>query len=97
MIRRKYAGGGNKITLDGLVLDLSAKEVYYHEQPVVLNRNEYELLFFLISNKNRVVSRQAIAEHLSGDTSELAITRESGHLEESQFALLQPEHITFHY
>jgi DNA-binding response OmpR family regulator len=70
LIRRKYAGGGHTLSMEGLTIDLKAKEVYVKEQPVLLTRNEYELLFFLINNKNRVVSRQAIAEHLSGEASD---------------------------
>jgi DNA-binding response OmpR family regulator len=38
---------------------------------VELTRKEYDLLVFLIANKNRVVSKNAIAEHLSGDDAEL--------------------------
>ncbi|WP_419836263.1 winged helix-turn-helix domain-containing protein [Xanthocytophaga agilis] len=37
---------------------------------MILTKNEYDLLLFLTNNRNQVVSRQAIAEHLSGETSE---------------------------
>jgi DNA-binding response OmpR family regulator len=70
LIRRKYANGGNTLTVEGLIINLKSKEIYFNDQPVVLTKNEYELFFFLINNKNRVVSRQAIAEHLSGEASE---------------------------
>ena len=36
-----------------------------------LTRKEYELLLFLTSNKGRVVSKNAIAEHLSGDMADM--------------------------
>ena len=32
-----------------------------------LTKSELDLLFFLVANKNRVVSKNAIGEHLSGD------------------------------
>jgi DNA-binding response OmpR family regulator len=67
LIRRKYAQGNNVLTINGLKIHLPSKETDFHGQPVGLTRNEYDLLFFLLTNKGRVVSRQAIAEHLSGE------------------------------
>lgn len=37
----------------------------------MLTRTEYELLLFFIGNKNRVVSKASIAEHLSGDMADV--------------------------
>jgi DNA-binding response OmpR family regulator len=42
-----------------------------NDKEIDLTRMEYALLVFLIANKNRVVSKNAIAEHLSGDDAEL--------------------------
>ena len=38
---------------------------------LVLTVKEYELLLFFITNKNRVLTKQAIAEHLWGDNVDL--------------------------
>ena len=35
--------------------------------PLTLTLKEYELLVFFIANKNRVLTKQTIAEHLWGD------------------------------
>lgn len=67
IIRRKYATSSNTIEFDKLKLDLLLKAVTYSDQPLLLTKNEYELLLFLLTNKNRVVSRQAIAEHIYGE------------------------------
>lgn len=67
LIRRKYAGGNNLLTVGDLAIDLKAKAVTCSGQPVILTKHEYDLLFFMVTNKGRVVSRQAIAEHLTGD------------------------------
>lgn len=67
VMRRKYANGGDQIECNGLKIDLVAKVAFYKETPLQLTRHEYNLLFFLVTNKKRVISRQAIAEHLSGD------------------------------
>ena len=37
-----------------------------NDQPVELTRKEYDLLLYMAYNKNRVLSKNAIAEHLSG-------------------------------
>ncbi|CAN5335493.1 response regulator transcription factor [soil metagenome] len=71
VIRRKHFDGQNKITFHEISIDLHGKSVKINEDLVELTRKEYELLLFLISNKNRVASKNAIAEHLSGDDAEL--------------------------
>ncbi len=67
IIRRKYARGAKYIEYNDLKIDPAGKLVYYHETPVQLTRHEYALLLFMVTNKGRVISRQAIAEHLSGE------------------------------
>ena len=67
LIRRKYAGGSNILEFEKLELDLSLKTLKYNSEPVSLTKNEFEVLLFLLTNKNRVVSRQAIAEHIYGE------------------------------
>lgn len=71
VIRRKRFDGNNKITFNEIEVDLLGKIVVVNNQTIELTRKEYDLLIFLISNKNRVVSKNAIAEHLSGDDAEL--------------------------
>ena len=71
VIRRKRFDGNNKITFHEIVIDLPGKQVHVNGHAVDLTRMEYDLLTFLVSNKNRVVSKNAIAEHLSGDNAEL--------------------------
>lgn len=72
LIRRKYAEGNATIDLDVLQIDLTSHTVTAAGQPVSLSKIEYELLLFLVTNKNRVVSRQAIAEHLYDGPSDQA-------------------------
>lgn len=38
---------------------------------VALTKSEYELLLFFISNKERVISKSAMAEHLSGEMADM--------------------------
>jgi DNA-binding response OmpR family regulator len=34
---------------------------------IILNRKEYDILLYFISNKNRLVSKTSLAEHIWGD------------------------------
>ena len=59
------------MTSNGVVIDLLKKQVSINEKLVALTRTEYELLLFFISNKGKVVSKAAIAEHLSGEMADM--------------------------
>lgn len=72
IIRRKSFGGKNNIIFDELEVDIQEKLVKVHNHVIDLTRKEYELLIYFISNKNRVISKGAIAEHLWGDDMDLS-------------------------
>lgn len=71
LIRRKDFSASNTLLSNGVVIDLLKKSVTVNGIPVVLTRTEYELLLFFISNKEKVVSKAAIAEHLSGEMADM--------------------------
>ena len=66
LIRRKYGQGNNLLSAGALSMDLQARSTRLHNTALTLTKNEYDLLLFLVTNKNRVISRQAMAEHLFG-------------------------------
>lgn len=72
IIRRKSFDGKNTIVFEELTLDLFDKTVKVHNKVIDLTRKEYDLLLYFISNKNRVISKGAIAEHLWGDDMDIA-------------------------
>jgi DNA-binding response OmpR family regulator len=53
-------------------LDLLEKTVKVRNRLIDLTRKEYDLLLYFISNKNKVISKGAIAEHLWGDNMDMA-------------------------
>jgi DNA-binding response OmpR family regulator len=71
VIRRKRFDGNNTLKFNALSIDLLGKTISVNSKTVDLTRKEYDLLLFLVSNKNRVVTKNAIAEHLSGDDAEI--------------------------
>ena len=70
LIRRKYAEGASTLEVGILKVDLPSRVVLSAGQPIALSKIEFNLLLFLMTNKNRVVSRQAIAEHIHDGPSE---------------------------
>lgn len=67
IIRRKNFDGNNIIKVNDIVVDLNASEVKVNHQLLQLTKKEYDLLLFLVFNKNRVLTKESIAEHLWGD------------------------------
>lgn len=72
IIRRKTFGGSNQLLFNEITIDLLSKEVKVGKQPVKLTRKEYALLLYFLANKGKVVSKNAIAEHLWGDGIDMA-------------------------
>lgn len=71
VLRRKNFGSQNKVSFGALKIDLPAKTVLVNDQNVALTRKEFDLLLFLVSNKNKIISKTALAEHLSGDMADM--------------------------
>lgn len=72
IVRRKSFGGNNEIVLDELTLDLSDRTLKSKDEIISLTRKEYDLLLYFLSNKNMVVTKEAIVEHLWGDEIDMA-------------------------
>jgi DNA-binding response OmpR family regulator len=71
LIRRKVFQGSNKVVFRELTIEVQSQVVKLNGDTLVLTRKEYDLLLFLISNKGRIISKNAIAEHLSGDMADM--------------------------
>jgi DNA-binding response OmpR family regulator len=72
IIRRKSFDGKNTITFDELQINLNEKQALVNGTALDLTKKEYELLLYFISNKNKVITKSAIAEHLWGDNMDIA-------------------------
>lgn len=71
VIRRKQFNNSNIIEQNEIKIDVPGKTVSVKNKPVNLTKKEFELLLFFIGNKNRVISKGALAEHLSGDIADM--------------------------
>jgi DNA-binding response OmpR family regulator len=71
VIRRRRFDGSGIFTLNEFGFDTLSKVVAIHGKQVDLTRTEYDLLLYLVTNKNKVISKNAIAEHISGEEAEI--------------------------
>lgn len=71
LLRRRNFTANNLLQSGSIQIDLTSKEVKVGPTVIDLTKTEYELLLFLIENRKRVVSKSALAEHLSGDMADM--------------------------
>jgi len=71
LIRRRSFSSNNILHSNGIYIDLLSNQISINGKEIILTRTEYELLLFFIGNKNKVISKSSIAEHLSGDMADM--------------------------
>jgi DNA-binding response OmpR family regulator len=71
LIRRKNFSNDNITKAGNITIDLLSKEASVNNVKIELTKTEFELLIFLIENKNRVISKSSMAEHISGDMADM--------------------------
>lgn len=72
VLRRRNFEGNKEIVIGKMAIRPEQQEVRIGQMLLTLTRKEYDLLLFFISNKNRVVTKESIAEHLWGDGADAA-------------------------
>jgi len=71
LLRRESPHKNTLLTIDTLVLDTSSREVTVDGLPVKLSLSEFDLLEILLQNKNIVLTRYQLNEHLCRDYNNL--------------------------
>ncbi len=73
IFRRSKLGGFDEVVFNEIKIEIHQLLVKINNQVLDLTKKEFDLLLFLLTNKNRVLGKQAIAQHLWGDyTDDLA-------------------------
>jgi DNA-binding response OmpR family regulator len=67
LARRRHFDGANELIFNEIKINTDSSEVFINEKIIDLTRKEYEILVYFIVNKNKVITREAIAEHVWGD------------------------------
>jgi len=60
----RYRGVATKVRYKGLLLDRKAMSVTLYEEPVKLTTLEYNLIEYLIKNRNRVIPREELIKEI---------------------------------
>ncbi|MDR1130412.1 MAG: response regulator transcription factor [Prevotellaceae bacterium] len=72
VLRRKQMDGKQTVALGDLSVDFVQRQVLVNNRLLKLNRKEFDMLSFFIINKNRLITKEALAEHVWGDDMDLA-------------------------
>jgi DNA-binding response OmpR family regulator len=72
VLRRRNFDGNNEIVVNEITIHPNDKAVKIKDSTLTLTKKEYDLLLFLVVNKNKVITKESIAEHLWGDEMDMA-------------------------
>ena len=71
-IRRKSHNGDTLITFKNLTLSPEQRTVAVDDTDLILNRKEFDLLYYFVINPNRLINKTALAEYVWGDHTDQA-------------------------
>ncbi|MFV0572368.1 MAG: response regulator transcription factor [Xanthomarina gelatinilytica] len=67
VLRRKNLDGKNSIDIRNVVFDITERTLTIASQNIHLNRKEFDILNYFLLNKNRLITKTALAEYVWGD------------------------------
>ncbi|QYA26709.1 response regulator transcription factor [Gramella sp. MT6] len=67
VLRRKKLEGSNILQIGNVSIDMDKHVVSIDKTEITLNRKEFDILMYLATNKDRLVNKSALAEHVWGD------------------------------
>lgn len=67
IFRRRNLSGKNEVVFNQIKVTPGTRQVLVDENEIYLTKKEYDLLMFFLSNLNKVLTKESIAEHLWGD------------------------------
>ncbi len=74
VVRRKTNQISREVAFGDLKINYDERAVKINDIALNLTKKEYDILIYLIRNKNRVVTKDSIAEHLWGDYMDEAVS-----------------------
>ncbi len=67
LLRRESGEKASVIVIDDVRLDITSREVFIHEGKVNLTTAEFDLLELFMQNKNQILTRYQLSEHINKD------------------------------
>jgi DNA-binding response OmpR family regulator len=68
VIRRKSLDGQNIVEIKNIRINMDDRTVTVNNDLIAMNRKEFDMLAYFVSNKNRLINKTALAEHIWGDS-----------------------------
>ena len=72
LLRRRRFHGNNTVKFNEISINTDSKVVKIHDREIFFTKKEYDMLLYFVTNKERVLTKEAIAEHLWSDNIDLA-------------------------
>ena len=95
IIRRKQFAGSNIVKFNSINIDTTCKIAEVNKKNLELTKKEFELLLYFIINKKKVISKNAIAEHLWGDDMEGNLDFIYTHIKNLRKKLMEADNIDY--
>lgn len=67
ILRRRKFRGNKEIVFKEIRVLPDTLQTFANQRPVALTKKEFDLLIYFISNQNKIITKESIAEHLWGD------------------------------
>jgi DNA-binding response OmpR family regulator len=68
LARRRHFEGANELIFNEIRINVDSNEVFINGNIIDLTKKEFEILLYFVTNRNRVITREAIAEHVWGNS-----------------------------
>jgi DNA-binding response OmpR family regulator len=68
VLRRRQHDGKQTVISGNTEIDFAQRQVYIDGNLLKLNRKEFDMLAFFVTNKNRLITKDSLAEHVWGDS-----------------------------
>jgi DNA-binding response OmpR family regulator len=72
VLRRKNRNGQHVLNIGNTQIDFDNRQVAVNESVLNLNRKEFDIISFFATNKNRLITKESLAEHIWGDNIDMA-------------------------
>jgi DNA-binding response OmpR family regulator len=67
LARRRHFEGSTELIFNEIKINTDSNEVFVNEKILDLTKKEFEILLYFVVNRNKVITRESIAEHVWGD------------------------------
>jgi len=67
IIRRNSRDGNQKVLYKNVTLDPDDRQVWIEQTPLILNRKEYDILYYFLIRPNKLIEKTTLAESVWGN------------------------------